>query len=117
MISGMHVRADWNSWLEDDNRKTITSLCGKRTTRKYAGIPTIRLGQPIVHQPKPTSPRLPGWCPRCMQLFFEQLMSIINNELQRVPIEQAAPLMTIYKNAAIFAAMAINDYLKESHTT
>jgi hypothetical protein len=25
--------------------------------------------------------------------------------------------MTIYKNAAIFAAMAINDYLKEGHTT
>lgn len=66
MILNMHIRKDFDRWIEAP-RKRVVTLCGKTTTVKYAGIPGITMGQ----KPLVTKAGDVGWCVRCCNMFLE----------------------------------------------
>ena len=89
MIFNMHIRNDYDVWYCKD-KKRVTTLCGKMTTPKYAGIPGIT--------PNPPS-RINddfGWCLDCCANFLKitfDLVHSFDNDL----------LVALYNNARAVA--------------
>lgn len=72
MITNMHIAPEWRQFAlnkpgtraNPDGR--YATVCGKRTTAKYIGIPGIT-GQPAVVNGKA------GWCPSCALLVLRNI--------------------------------------------
>lgn len=71
LIARMHIRHDWQKWLLTE-QKTVRTLCGKTTTNKLAGIPTISDQSPALIN-KTTGEKLPGWCQVCVRFLVEEV--------------------------------------------
>lgn len=70
MITGMHVRHDWQNWIDDHSQKTVKSLCGRRTRAHLAGIPGMTKQDISVNT---KSGYKLGWCRICMAVLPEQI--------------------------------------------
>lgn len=60
MILNMHIRKDYNTWIEQTDKSRVTTMCGKMTTPKFAGIPSVTQGQ---HPLKVDDDY--AWCIKC----------------------------------------------------
>lgn len=60
----MHVRWDWNQLIDNDDYRTVSTLCGKKSSRSLVGIPGIT-EQPVRVQRRDGS-EVNGWCPACL---------------------------------------------------
>lgn len=88
-VSNRHVRWDWNTLVDHDEFRYVSTLCGKKSTRTLVGIPGISQ-QPRTVLLKDGSERL-GWCVACMSI----LASYLPNDEQvkkMIPEVQAAHL-------------------------
>lgn len=61
MIYNMHIRNDFQLWLETP-KKRVTTLCGKITATKYAGIPGVTKDQAVGVW---NDGQDVGWCLSC----------------------------------------------------
>lgn len=68
MIYNMHIRGDFDRWIETP-KKRVTTLCGKITATKYAGIPGVTADQypGVWNDGKDV-----GWCVKCCANFLEE---------------------------------------------
>jgi|ERR1044072_460385 hypothetical protein len=68
MIYNMHIRNDFDRWIETP-KKRVTTLCGKITATKFAGIPGISEGQGAYVS---DGGKDVGWCIKCCRNFLEE---------------------------------------------
>lgn len=68
MIYNMHIRNDFQLWLETP-KKRVTTLCGKITATKYAGIPGVTKDQVpgTFNDGKDV-----GWCLKCCYNYLTE---------------------------------------------
>jgi len=80
MILNMHIRLDYPRWgVLDKPKARTTTLCGKITASKYAGVPGITLGQPAAVLDAEDY----GWCLECCREFLHRTKGVtvqIDNE-------------------------------------
>lgn len=68
MILNMHIRNDFDRWIETD-KKRVTTLCGKITATKFAGIPGVTPNQnPHIS----ADGKDVGWCLKCCLALLEE---------------------------------------------
>lgn len=72
MILNMHIRNDYQMWLETP-KKRVTTLCGKITATKYAGIPYITQNQPLVVFKRDDGTVDCAWCLKCCASLLEDV--------------------------------------------
>jgi hypothetical protein len=107
MIANMHIRSDYRQWIEWPKQR-VRTLCGKTTTTRYAGIPSITPGQ----HPEVLSHADYGWCLKCCH----ELLAA-NPDLSKFNGNYS--LFTLYFNATqmckhqIAKALAINGYVDQ----
>ena len=64
MISTRHIRKDWPEWVDWQNQKTVSTMCGVRSQPHLCGIPGITEQDPIVER---SGVKAWGWCGRCVK--------------------------------------------------
>jgi len=74
MILNMHIRGDFNSWIEDTSKRRVKTLCHKMTEVKYTGIPGINAQRPTVM--KDYTGVDVGWCLECCRQFVIEYASL-----------------------------------------
>lgn len=93
-IVSRHIRHDWQTWNDDQNQKTIRSICNVRTKPHLAGIPGVT-SQPFWVTTKAGDVAF-GWCWQCSRIFAR----IIGTE---VPPGVPAELYPVFERAFVFA--------------
>lgn len=73
MITGMHVRSDWDRLILSD-RKYVRTLCGKTSSVNLTGIPSITDQPPAFVGIDKTA--IAGWCTECMMKLAYSLDSM-----------------------------------------
>jgi hypothetical protein len=61
--SSRHIRHDWQTFNDSRDRKTVTTVCGVRTSVENAGIPGVTEQPPTVVKSGST---YWGWCKSCV---------------------------------------------------
>lgn len=103
----MHVRWDWAQLIDHDGYKSVSALCGKKTSRHLVGIPGIT-EQPRMVARKDGTPRL-GWCPTCLSaLAFE----IPDDKFLEGTIEPVRDAHMIIRRELIEIADVMTGYFK-----
>ncbi len=64
MISTRHIRKDWPEWVDWQNQKTVSTMCGVRSQPHLSGIPGITKQPRIVER---AGKRTWGWCRHCVK--------------------------------------------------
>lgn len=64
MISTRHIRKDWPEWVDWQNQKTVSTMCGVRSQPRLCGIPGITF-QPIIVER--AGGKAWGWCRHCVK--------------------------------------------------
>lgn len=106
MILNMHIRKDFDRWIETPKVRAST-LCGKTTTIKFAGIPGITPGQkPLVTQTGDV-----GWCIRCCNIF---LADYDNNDFMWATKISSDHLYALYHEAVRQTSLQVR-WFWESH--
>lgn len=72
MILNMHIRNDYDRWMLTP-KKRVTTLCGKITETKYAGIPYITQGQGLVAKKQDDGNIDCSWCLKCCTNLLEEV--------------------------------------------
>lgn len=93
MIFNMHIRNDFDKWIEAP-KKRVTTLCGKITATKYAGIPGITKGQEVGVW---NDGQDVGWCLKCC---MEMLQEYDNNDFLYALADSSKNIYNLY-NVAI----------------
>ena len=77
-IVGRHIRRDFDRWTDYSSRPQPRSMCGRRTTEKYLGIPSIT-EQPLEIDGKS------GWCPNCLLKSLGRIKEFNEHDYQYMP--------------------------------
>ena len=79
----MHVRNDFRLWYHEPKDR-IKTLCGKKTTRKFVGIPMIDRMQPaaISRDGKDF-----GWCLKCSEEALRIMTEVVKGRVDEVLYE------------------------------
>lgn len=75
MILNMHIRNDYDRWMLTP-KKRVTTLCGKITETKYAGIPGITQGQDLVAKKQDDGNIDCAWCIKCCLNMLEEVDNV-----------------------------------------
>lgn len=70
-VGGMHIRHDFNTWV-DWEQKSVRTCCGMTTKRHLAGIPGLTM-QPSVVETR--DKKVWGWCMRCVNSAYGPIVN------------------------------------------
>jgi hypothetical protein len=76
-VSGRHIRHDWQTFV-DWPQKSVSTVCGRKSTFNYTGIPGVTDQDTIVEvKGKPAF----GWCYRCSIHANVEATGILHGEV------------------------------------
>lgn len=92
LIYNKHIRNDWTAWgVYPDDKKRVTTLCGKITSVKYAGVPGVEPEQ----VPAAFGDGDYAWCILCCGFFLVQVLNVMD----QVSKTGSVDLARVYQNA------------------
>jgi hypothetical protein len=74
MILNVHIRKDFDSWIENSKKRRVHTFCGKLTEVKNTGIPTISSYRPMFN--KDDAGVDVGWCLNCCDVFIRDNLEV-----------------------------------------
>lgn len=103
MIANLHVRNDFRLWYHVPKDR-IKTLCGKKTTRKFVGIPMIDRMQPAAVS---RDGKDYGWCLKCSEEALRIMTEVVQTPIDEVLYEELyRPAMRIMVKQLELASMA-----------
>lgn len=92
MIQNMHIRADYPNWGIALKEKTrVSTLCGKMTAVKFAGIPGATPGQYAMYESEGNY----GWCLECCKVYIVEVRLLA----EKIAGSDADELIKLYHRA------------------
>lgn len=93
MVLNKHIRNDWNNWgvYLGRPKARVTTLCGKLTSVKYAGVPGVDPGQSAGVYGDGDY----GWCISCCTVFILEALEV----LDQVRKSESKALAGLYEDA------------------
>lgn len=82
-----HVRHDWKTWLDNQDQKSVRTLCGMTSTPKASGIPGVTEQEIITTDSK--GRKVWGWCIRCISALANDVEAMTPQHYNNLPIELA----------------------------
>jgi len=101
-VSGRHIRHDWKTFV-DWEQKSVSTVCGKKSTFRYTGIPGVTPQESIVSvDGKPAS----GWCIKCAYEVYLYALPPLD-------LPDLHPYMrAMYEDVVERCSLGYNEYLK-----
>ena len=95
----MHIRADYRLWYPQP-KKSVKTMCGRKTDPKFAGIPGVDRMQPPFFKDGRT-----GWCVACCDAALDQMNKIVVSKIDEVLYDDFyLPAMNVCANQILAAS-------------